>query len=111
MTPHGALSAAQGFARRHHTRQFMGYALRRIALVSLLCLAVAGIAKGEDGMTPLHKAALAGDVATIKALLAGGADINTKTETASSVYRATKQALEPMFFGVWERHSSITVND
>ena len=54
--------------------------MRRIAFVSLLCLAVMGTAKGEDGMMPLHDAALAGDVAAIEALLAGGANVNAKDE-------------------------------
>ena len=54
--------------------------MRRIALVSLLCLAVAGTARGEDGRTPLHKAAFAGDIAAIKALLADGANVNAKNE-------------------------------
>ena len=50
--------------------------MRRIALVSLVCLAVAGTARGEVGMTPLHLAALKGHPAAIKALLAGGANVN-----------------------------------
>ena len=54
--------------------------MRPIALVSLLCLAVVGTAKGEDGMTPLHHAAQAGDIAAIEALLAGGANVNAKAE-------------------------------
>ena len=54
--------------------------MRRIALVSLLCLAVAGTAKGEGGWTPLHKAALAGTVPFIEALLADGASVNAKAE-------------------------------
>ena len=58
----------------------------RIALVSLLCLAVMGTAKGEDGMMPLHDAALAGDVAAIEALLAGGANIHAKTEDGSCCF-------------------------
>jgi len=41
---------------------------------------VAGTARGEDGGTPLHKAAFAGDIAAIKALLAGGANVNAKNE-------------------------------
>ena len=49
--------------------------MRRIALVSLLCLAAAGTAKSDDGITPLHKAALAGDVAAIEALLTGGSNV------------------------------------
>ena len=52
--------------------------MRRIALVSLLCLAVAGTAKGEGGWTPLHEAALAGDVAAIEALLDAGTDVDAK---------------------------------
>ena len=64
--------------------------MRRIALVSLLCLAVAGTAKGEDSVTPLHEAALVGHPAAIEALLAGGADINAK---AVSEDRYTKGSL------------------
>ena len=96
--------------------------MRRIALVSLLCLAVAGTAKGEDGdggsgagapdtddgaprapveevdyvlepvdfdpfadEPPLHKAAQAGDIAAIEALLAGGADVNARDEDGVGV--------------------------
>lgn len=54
--------------------------MRRIALVSLLCLAVAGTARGEGGWTPLHDAALDDDVAAIKALLDAGADVDAKAE-------------------------------
>ena len=54
--------------------------MRRIALVSLLCLAVAGTARGEGGWTPLHDAVLDGDVAAIKALLDAGAAVNAKAE-------------------------------
>ena len=54
--------------------------MRQMALVSLLCLAVAGTAKGEGGWTPLHDAALVGDVAAIEVLLAAGANINAKAE-------------------------------
>ena len=32
----------------------------------------------EDGHTPLMRAALEGDTATVRALLAGGADVNAK---------------------------------
>ena len=54
--------------------------MRRIALVSFLCLAVAGTARGEGGSTPVHDAALVGDVAAIKALLDAGADVDAKAE-------------------------------
>ena len=54
--------------------------MHRMALVSLLCLAVAGTARGEDRVTPLHEAAWNGHRATIEALLASGADINAKDE-------------------------------
>jgi len=45
---------------------------------------VAGTARGEGGWTPLHDAALDGDVAAIEALLAGGANIHAKTEDGST---------------------------
>ena len=67
--------------------------MRRIALVSLLCLAVAGTAKGEDGMTPLHKAALAGDVAAVKALLAAGASANATTNRGEGPLHVARQGM------------------
>ena len=77
--------------------------MRRIALVSLLCLAVAGTARGEGG-SPLHDAALAGDVAAIEALLAGGADINAKngygaTPLHDAASRGHLVAIEALFAG------------
>ena len=58
--------------------------MRRMALVSLLCLAVAGTARGEDGRTPLHEAALVGDVAAIKALLDAGADVDAAASSLTT---------------------------
>lgn len=50
-------------------------------LVSLICLVVAGTATAEN--TPLHDAAGDGNVATIEALLAGGANVNAKNKFTS----------------------------
>ena len=69
-------------------------AARAMALVSLLCLAVAGTAKGEDGMTPLHKAAPAGDVVGIEAPLAIGADVNAKTKDGSTPSGYARRGME-----------------
>ena len=67
--------------------------MRRIALVSLLCLAVAGTARGEGGWTPLHKAAFAGTVPLIESLLADGASVNTKAENDTTPLHVAREGM------------------
>lgn len=66
--------------------------MRRITLVSLICLAVAGTAKAEN--TPLHDAARDGNVAAIKALLAAGANINAKVKDGRTPLNASYEGME-----------------